>query len=499
MSFLLLLALGSSRADEEYEFWSACEAGDIATMRRLVASGADLEYHDDDGRTPLLLTVLGSHSEAALFLAKSGADLEATGRWPGPEEGPLAVAAGRGDLRLMDALLSAGASPLAVTGPDGSTPLVAAAANGKTEAVRTLLGVGAPVDARRRDGTTAASWAARNGHASAFGVLLDHGARLDARDEVDGSTPLHFAAQAPTGEAVRVALAAGADLSARTNVMAPKDEDRPKRQDLRGGATPLMTAAAAASVEAIDALLAHARRTLSTAGVEAYVNAVDAAGLTALAWACSVPNGARTTETLETLAAAGARHDSITVDGRALVHVAAHGRNARALAWLVDVEGHDVDARSPGRGLTPLTISAFQGSRAAAKALLRRGADVNAVAPDGATPLIAAASAAQKGVASLLLKKGADPLRRLRSGEFPSQVTPKSPHGKLLKWSLSKAERKAWRRLEREAQRRIEERGGSAPPEQEDGVDDAEVEDLEEGGDDEEEAPAAASPENDEL
>lgn len=336
----------------------------------------------------------------------------------------------------MDALLEAGAAVGAATGPGGRTPLMSAAATGQTEAVRVLLGVGANVDARRQDGTTAACWAARGGHADTLQVLLDHGADVSSHDDVDGSTPLHFAAQAEDGEATRVALAAGADLLSRTSVLAPRadpngesedDEYVPKREELRGGMTPLMSAASAASVSSIQVLVTQARRTLDSSNFAEYVNAVDVSGMTALAWACSVPNSVRTVQALEALAEAGARDDSITVDGRAVLHVAAFGRNARAIAWLVDVKGHAVDARSPGKRHTPLIIAAFQGSRACVKALLHRGADVlrprpylfnacscspqvNAAAPDGATPLISAASAGQKAVVKLLLKKGADPL-----------------------------------------------------------------------------------------
>lgn len=164
----------------------------------------------------MLLTVLGSHREAAKLLLARGARLEAAGRWPGPEDGPLAIAAAMGDTAMMDLLVEAGASVGAATGPDGRTPLSMAAAAGRVDAIRFLLGVGAPVDAKRRDGTTAACWAARSGHADALQVLLDHGADVANRDDVDGSTPLHFAAQAQDAEATRVLLGVGADLLART-------------------------------------------------------------------------------------------------------------------------------------------------------------------------------------------------------------------------------------------------------------------------------------------
>ena len=70
--------------------------------------------------------------------------------------------------------------------------------------------------------------------------------------------------------------------------------------------------------------------------------------------------------------------------------------------------------------------------------------------------------------------EGSQPSRR-------SQVTPKTPHGKMLKYSLSYAERKAFRRLERYVQEASE-----APPEPED-FDGGPVEDLEAGEEPDEE------------
>ena len=100
-------------------------------------------------------------------------------------------------------------------------------------------------------------------------------------------------------------------------------------------------------------------------------------------------------------------------------------------------------------------------------------------------------SAVHKGVCKLLLRKGADALARLKTGEFPSQVCPKTPHGRALKYSLSRAERRAWRRLEKQ----FAELDMDEPPEPEDlaDVDPALVEDLEAAdGDDEDEDDGAA-------
>ena len=141
--------------------------------------------------------------------------------------------------------------------------------------------------------------------------------------------------------------------------------------------------------------------------------------------------------------------------------------NARAVAYFVDVKDFDVDQRAlTEKRPTPLMLASKAGAVAAAKALLRRGAAVDAAATDGATSLHAAAAAGQTAVARLLLKRGANALAQDAKGEFPSQSCPKTPRGRALKYSLSRAERRAWVRLEKEF-------GGVEPPDAvaEDGID----------------------------
>ena len=123
MRLLLLATCLLAGSCDEYEFWDACAAGDTAAMSELLetASDIDLDYPDEDGRTPLLLAALHDRAAAARFLLARGADAEAVGRWPGPPDGPLATAAALGHVATMDALLEGGASANAATGPDGRT------------------------------------------------------------------------------------------------------------------------------------------------------------------------------------------------------------------------------------------------------------------------------------------------------------------------------------------------------------------------------------------
>lgn len=479
---LFATCLLTVRCDEEYEFWEAAEAGDTTAMARLLESAPDidLDYPDADGRTPLLLATLGNHAGAVRFLLQRGADAEVPGRWPAPPHGPLATAAALNHVATMDVLLEGGAAANAATGPDGRTPLLVAAEAGSLDAVDLFLSVGADVDERRLDGATAACAAAQGGHADVLRRLLDAGANVHVSDSVDGSSLVHYAARAPTAAAVKLVLAAGADPRIRSGVGVPTDatfEDgrEPAREDLRGGLTPLMASAASAASEALEALLDFATRHVAKDELANYVDAVDASGRTALAWAAASPaRGPAATACLELLYAHGARDDSVTVEGDGLLHIAARG-NARAVAYLVDARGFEVDQRALSeQRSTPLMLAASEGAVTAAKALLRRGADVDATASDGSTPLHAAASAGQTPVARLLLKRGANPLAQLAGGEFPSQKCPKTPRGRMLKYSLSRAERIAWSRLEKAF-------GGAEPPDAavEDGIDAAAVEDLE--------------------
>ncbi len=124
------------------------------------------------------------------------------GFYPKPVGGPatptapvkppdIVVAADKGDLAAVRALLEKGAVVDAPTG-DGSTALMAASARGHLPVVQLLLGQGADVNAVNMDGKTALIYAANNGHAKVVEALL---ARKADRKVLDmaGLTALDYA------------------------------------------------------------------------------------------------------------------------------------------------------------------------------------------------------------------------------------------------------------------------------------------------------------------
>jgi len=127
---------------------------DMQELKRLLASGVNVEQKDDSGWT-------------ALFWAAGSAP-------------------------VLEILLKAGARTDHRT-REGDTILMVAALKGSHECVQLLLARGVPVDAADNLGVTALHEDVESGDASSVSLLLQHDAAVDARGR-DGRTPLMYAA-----------------------------------------------------------------------------------------------------------------------------------------------------------------------------------------------------------------------------------------------------------------------------------------------------------------
>lgn len=124
----------------------------------------------------------------------------------------LLDAAERGDRQAALRLLAGGANPNAA-GPDGTTPVMWAAANDDIELVRALIRAGANVKLTNHFGTSALTEAAIIGSAPILDALLKAGADANSRNP-EGETPLMAAARSGRVDAARVLIEAGADVNA---------------------------------------------------------------------------------------------------------------------------------------------------------------------------------------------------------------------------------------------------------------------------------------------
>ncbi len=114
------------------------------------------------------------------------------------------------DLEAIRQHIKAG-SDLNVLEPSrASTPLITAAALGKTEAAKILIDAGADLNYQNADGSTALHTAAAFGKTEVANILINAGIDLN-RQNNEGATALHAAAFLCRIEIVEALLAKGAD------------------------------------------------------------------------------------------------------------------------------------------------------------------------------------------------------------------------------------------------------------------------------------------------
>lgn len=193
----------------------ACQRGDIAAVRALIAAdpGA-VDADDEHGWRPIFHAGLWRQTEVVRLLLEAGADLAAhdgyvmhyAGEVPGNKAivslliqygGLEAHVRPTDDLsrQFLAAVFLADAArvrallarhPQLATAPDGrgDQPIHHAARNGDTEIVRLLIEQGADVNAHNPRGHTVLYCAGGHGHLNCLQLLLQHGVDRDAQSSL---------------------------------------------------------------------------------------------------------------------------------------------------------------------------------------------------------------------------------------------------------------------------------------------------------------------------
>ena len=342
--------------------------------RLLLAAGASPHTpHTRSGGLPLLYAVLTGDARIVSLLLAHGAD---PARAAGDGALPLHVAAAQGNVATATALLRARPGPqlLELTNPTGLTALHVAAQARATPVLYTLL---------------------RHAQAAAEAdAAFSFAEWLDTRDEVDGAAALHLAAQTapptpPRGDGDGDGGGAGAGPSASDAVAVllgfGADANVEMDGDAAACATPLHFAAQGGSAEAVGALLlagARADPVLCAAEREAplptpLLMAVDRGHVEAVKMllrpAAQVPKLLRVPYT--------PRAAAVDVD------VGATG-DVQKVAGAASGAGADPDKGAPGSGLaqSPLLLAVARGHSAVARALLDAGAACNILVATGRRP-----------------------------------------------------------------------------------------------------------------
>ena len=357
----------------------AAERGDLASVKSLLAQGADATVARGDGMTAL--------------------------HW----------AADRGDAVMAAALLRAGAKLDAKTNVGSYTPLHVASKSGRGAVVTVLLDGGADAGTVTGTGATALHLAAASGSAEAVDALIKHKANPNAQESAWGQTPLMFAAENNRADAIRLLVKAGADPSVKTRSVNLNEELARQQAAAKKRNEALLAALPEKQRDSIKAVMAKAAAEAASrnsfgppAAVVAAASQADTnRGGGAGAGAQFVARGGSPTPPTDLLTPAQIQ-DAIRV-GREVFNA--------PLVAKVPVQGELLEGNVAGYegtvgsmgGMTALHHAARQGNVAAAMALVDGGAAMNTpTSTDSTTPLVMAAINGQFDLAMQLVKRGAD-------------------------------------------------------------------------------------------
>lgn len=165
--------LDRSNSKNEYNaLFKAAEYNRVQTAERLLDYGADINYRNIFGMTPLLIATQKGHYEMVELLLDQDANIEATSIIG---KTPLLLALEFQHPDIANLLLEAGADVNQVDKYNHS-PLTFAATSGYSDLVSALVEKGADLNLKTKDDKTAALLAQEREHMEIVQFLLDNGA-----------------------------------------------------------------------------------------------------------------------------------------------------------------------------------------------------------------------------------------------------------------------------------------------------------------------------------
>jgi uncharacterized protein len=203
------VSMASERTANPDTMFTAAARGDVAQLKRYIAAGAKLDGTDREGRTPLLLAVAGSQTDAAIALIDAGASINAQAV---NQDTPWLLAGALGHAELLRRMIPKGPD-FAIRNRYGGNALIPACERAHVEAVKVLLTSKVDVDHVNNLGWTCLLEIVVLGnggprHVEVAKLVLDAGANPNIADK-DGVTPLQHARRKGQREIARLIEVAG--------------------------------------------------------------------------------------------------------------------------------------------------------------------------------------------------------------------------------------------------------------------------------------------------
>lgn len=214
-------ALKTQERLSQDEFLIICATGSIEMIKRAVDSGLDVNGSGPQLKiTPLMAAISDKETKRSLakakLLVKAGAAPSA-GASDDEKQGPLHLAAGKGDsVELLDYLIASGADVNAKDARGFSPLMIAVMSTGilspqdQLETLKALINAGADLNQTTNNGAAALSLAAINASPKVLRLLIENGAEVNAADN-NGRTALMVVVWGNSLEAVKTLLDNGAD------------------------------------------------------------------------------------------------------------------------------------------------------------------------------------------------------------------------------------------------------------------------------------------------
>ena len=459
---------------------------DEKTLRSLLRIGANPNQQDKDGQSPLFEAIRSGNLAFTGLLAQSGASFTqlddkkrnafdwaieqqrdvtfiealkifgADPLLPAPVSArtPLHLAAEKNRVDVIEYLAATGGR-LNAQDKDGTSPLQAAILAGSTEAVKTLLALGADPLLRNNQIETPLHLAARKGHADITDLLLEQPEVRRTINEFktydDGFTPLMTAVKSGHPDILEKLVAVGGDVNQMDNerrhslvIAIESGNVETARALIRLGADTLKVSQkknAPALVHEIgkknyDEMLLL----LYTTGFD--LDARDNGGQTALNKACDQHDK----EKIRALLALGANPNIPNSYGRrpldtVMDHYSfAYSDHSEIIGMLLSKGAHADMSHSPTMQSAPLHIAARNGNMKVVEMLLAHNIhiDVPERGNGGMTPFLSACDNGRDDTARLLKRHGADITKKDSYGRGAIHFAARGGSVKLLKSLLAK-------------------------------------------------------------